>query len=45
MKSFDELKELHGNDYVDKFVHEQLPFRLERLIDLFSIDKNSSNSR
>lgn len=41
MKSEAELKELHGEAYVAKFVSEQSPFRLERLIQYFNIHETS----
>jgi cyclopropane fatty-acyl-phospholipid synthase-like methyltransferase len=41
MKTTEELKTLHGRDYVETFEKEQSPFRLKRLLD--SINLNTSD--
>ena len=39
MKTYDELKELHGKRYAEIFEHTQKPFRLERLIPYMKISR------
>jgi 2-polyprenyl-6-hydroxyphenyl methylase / 3-demethylubiquinone-9 3-methyltransferase len=41
MKTTEELKILHGKNYVEIFEKEQSPFRLKRLLDSINLDKSN----
>ena len=40
MKTLEELKRLHGQEYVDDYVEKQSPHRLERLLSHMNLNKN-----
>ncbi len=42
MKSCNELKKIHSEHYVKKFVAQQTPYRIDRLMDLVQINKTSN---